>query len=183
VSSFKIENFEMMKLTIFTPTHNRATLLPRLYESLKKQTDKNFEWLIIDDGSNDDTPQVVSRFTAENAIEIRYYFQKNHGKHTAINNGVSKTENPAFFIVDSDDMLSENAVAVIREKFEKIKDNDEIAGIACGRVTITDLQKLLFTKKLPQDELICHFFELNYQYHMQSLKLCGEIKNKKNYEN
>ena len=74
----------MQKLfTIFTPTYNRAHTLPRLYNSLKNQSNKNFIWLIVDDGSNDETKTLVQGFVNEKIIEIRYIFQTNKGKHHA----------------------------------------------------------------------------------------------------
>ena len=86
-----------MLITIFTPTYNRAHLLPRLYESLCKQsvldTDLSpFEWLIVDDGSVDNTEEVVQGFIAEQTIPIRYFKKPNGGKHTAINLGAKEAE-------------------------------------------------------------------------------------------
>ena len=76
------------EITVFTPTFNRAHLLHQCYESLLKQTYKNFEWLIVDDGSSDNTKETVEHFITENKIKIRYFFKRNGGKHTAVNFGV-----------------------------------------------------------------------------------------------
>ena len=73
-----------MKFTVFTPTFNRAKTIVKLYESLKKQNFKDFEWVIVDDGSKDDTALVVNNFIQDKILNIRYYKKINGGKHTAI---------------------------------------------------------------------------------------------------
>ena len=102
-----------MKLTILTPTYNRGYILRRLYESLISQTDKEFEWLIIDDGSNDNTEILVDDFIKCNEIKIRYIKQSNGGKHRALNTGISVIDSELTFIVDSDDYLLPYAVEEI----------------------------------------------------------------------
>lgn len=99
-----------MSITVLTPTYNRAHLLTRLYNSLKSQINTNFEWVIIDDGSNDNTKEIVDSFIKENIIIIRYFFKNNGGKHTAINYGVGKIDSKYTFIVDSDDWLTSDAI-------------------------------------------------------------------------
>lgn len=118
-----------MFITIFTPTYNRADLLKRVYDSLLLQGNPNFEWLIVDDGSIDNTKEVVEQFTDEDKIIVRYFYKSNGGKHTAINYGVQKAKGDLFFIVDSDDFLTTNAVQLKWEAWQKIKNNDKIAGI------------------------------------------------------
>lgn len=126
-------------ITVFTPTYNRAKLLPRLYESLKTQTNKNFEWLIVDDGSIDGTENLISNYINENAISIRYYKQENSGKHIAINKGLDKANGKYFFIVDSDDYLTNDSIQKIFEWFEKV--DDKIAGVV-GRKCYSNLDKI-----------------------------------------
>ena len=99
-----------MFITVFTPTYNRGYLLPRLFSSLRNQSFKDIEWLIVDDGSTDNTHDVVMAFIEENIIPIRYVFKRNGGKHQAINEGVKHAKGELFFIVDSDDMLPTNAL-------------------------------------------------------------------------
>ena len=72
-------------VTVVTCTYNRSKLIGSLYDSLLKQTDKNFKWLVIDDGSSDDTCQLIDKFIDENQIEIDYIYKTNGGKHTALN--------------------------------------------------------------------------------------------------
>lgn len=101
-------------LTIFTPTYNRADKLPRLYESLRTQTAKDFEWLIVDDGSTDETKMITEQFPA------RYVYKENGGKHTAYNLGLELARGDWFFCVDSDDYLTPTAVADILEATKKL---------------------------------------------------------------
>ena len=99
-----------MTLTLFTPTYNRASMLPRLYESLRSQTCYDFEWLIIDDGSVDDTAGVVQSFAGEGTFPVRYQYKENGGKHTAYNLALELAGGKLFFCVDSDDYLAPDAV-------------------------------------------------------------------------
>jgi glycosyltransferase involved in cell wall biosynthesis len=96
--------------TVFTPTYNRARTLPRVYESLLPQTYRDFEWLIVDDGSSDDTKQLVESWQAESKFSIRYVYQRNQGKHTAFNRGVQEAQGELFLTVDSDDAFVPNAL-------------------------------------------------------------------------
>lgn len=75
----------MAKITVFTPTYNRENTLSRVFDSLKSQTYRDFEWIIVDDGSTDNTKAVVEKFMQAASFEIKYYYQKNSGKHVAIN--------------------------------------------------------------------------------------------------
>ncbi|AZB33867.1 glycosyltransferase family 2 protein [Chryseobacterium bernardetii] len=120
-------------VTIFTPTYNRAELLSKLYNSLVKQTNKNFEWVIVDDGSIDNTSEIVKEFISEQKIKINYYKQKNSGKHIAINKGVEIAQGELFFIVDSDDYILPHAVGFILDKYEKIKDDQSVGGLSARR--------------------------------------------------
>lgn len=123
-----------MKITIFTPSFNRAYILPQLYKSLCNQSHKDFEWLIIDDGSTDDTESLIATFQKECKIEIVYLKSENKGKHRAINKGVELARGELFFIVDSDDSLSEGALEIISKHFENIRDDRSFAGVSGLRV-------------------------------------------------
>ena len=122
-----------MIITVFTPTYNRAHLLIRLYQSLTCQTFTDFEWLLIDDGSADNTGNVVQGFIAENIISIRFHQCPNGGKHRAINHGVQEARGELFFIVDSDDWLPEDALETIAKFYETIKDDKYFAGVSGHR--------------------------------------------------
>lgn len=122
-------------LTVFTPTYNRAYILPQLYESLLRQTNKDFEWLIVDDGSTDDTEEVVKRFINESRINLRYIKQQNGGKHRAINRGVTEALGEFFFIVDSDDYLKPQCVEFYLRYLDLIKNDEDYAGISGRRLS------------------------------------------------
>ncbi len=115
--------------TVFTPTYNRARLLKRLYESLKEQSDKDFEWIIVDDGSKDNTEEVVQGFIKEKSIPIKYLKKENEGKHIAINVGCDMAEGELFFIVDSDDYIPKEAIEEVKRDWKKYRNNTGIAGL------------------------------------------------------
>lgn len=94
----------MNLITIVTPTYNRKDHLTKLYESLLKQSEFKFNWLIVDDGSNDLTENIVHGFTTDK-FDIKYHYKSNGGKHTAINYALPKISTPLMMIVDSDDIL------------------------------------------------------------------------------
>ena len=100
----------MEQVTIFTATFNREKLLSRLYNSLCSQTNKNFIWLIVDDGSTDKTKEYIKEWINEKKIRIKYYYQENSGKMAAHNYGVKLCKTELFFCVDSDDFLPSTAI-------------------------------------------------------------------------
>jgi len=126
-----------MLITLFTPTYNRAHLLPEIYFSLEAQTSKDFEWVIVDDGSKDDTYNVVNSLLKGKSFPIRYYHKENGGKHTAINMGAKIARGQLLLILDSDDVLPPTAIADIREAFELVKDKNCFAGV-CGYMAHRD---------------------------------------------
>ena len=109
-------------VTIFTPTYNRKTELVKLADSIEKQTDKDFEWIIIDDGSTDGTEKWIGEYKKKSEIKISYYKQKNQGKHIAINCGIDKCSGEWFFCVDSDDTLTKNAIENINAIAKEFND-------------------------------------------------------------
>ncbi|MFD0047946.1 glycosyltransferase family 2 protein [Actinomycetes bacterium NPDC127524] len=117
-------------VTIFTPTYNRAYKLSNLYQSLINQTNKQFEWLVIDDGSNDNTRQLIKEFIKEDKINIVYVHKKNEGKSIAINKAAEYSKTDWIFIVDSDDTLTSDAVDVVIQFCDSVKDQPEFAGVA-----------------------------------------------------
>ena len=118
------------KFTVFTSTYNRAYTLENLYKSLLKQKYTNFEWLIVDDGSQDETKELVEKFLNEKKIKIKYYYQKNSGKHIAINTGVNKASGNLFIIVDSDDYLTDDALETIDYYVKSLSKDIKYAGVA-----------------------------------------------------
>lgn len=118
----------MQQLTVFTPTYNRAELLPRAYAALLRQTNKDFVWLIVDDGSTDDTENLVKLWQQENKIVIFYFKKENGGLHTAYNLGIEKTDTELFVCIDSDDYMPDDAVDGIL-KLWNFKKSPNLAGI------------------------------------------------------
>lgn len=117
----------MEPLTIITPTYNRADLIVNLYSSLENQTNKHFCWMIVDDGSTDDTFDIVSRLKGNSSFEIIYLQKTNGGKHTALNFGIKEINTELTFIVDSDDTLTEDAVQNIIAIHGKYKNQNKIS--------------------------------------------------------
>lgn len=122
-------NNNLVILTVFTPVYNRAHTLPRTYESLLKQECKDFIWLIIDDGSTDNTSELVRLWQrAENGFEIQYIYKQNGGMHTAHNTAYENIHTELNMCIDSDDCIGENAVKLILEKWKNVRD-EGYAGI------------------------------------------------------
>ena len=121
------------KITVFTPTYNRAYILKNLYESLMLQTVQKFEWLIVDDGSTDETADLVATWLKENKISIRYLKQRNGGKQRAHNKGVEECKTELFVCVDSDDYIAECSIESILKTWKNIKNDDKLAGIIALR--------------------------------------------------
>lgn len=124
---------QKIKVSVFTPTYNRKDTLKRLYESLCQQTVKDFEWIVVDDGSTDGTELLIQDIVQKkNGFDCIYRKQNNSGKHAAINRGVALARGEYFFIVDSDDYVSSNAIERIIDIFKTIN-MQEFAGI-CGNI-------------------------------------------------
>ena len=119
----------MVSLTVFTPAYNRIQTLPRTYESLVRQDCKDFIWLIVDDGSIDQTKELVQKWQTEDAgFEIRYIYKPNGGMHTAHNTAYENIDTELNVCIDSDDCLADGAVRKILQTWEKVK-NKGYAGI------------------------------------------------------
>jgi glycosyltransferase involved in cell wall biosynthesis len=118
-------------LTVFTPTYNRAHTLPRVFESLIRQSSYDFCWLVVDDGSTDETGTLVARWKSTAPFAIEYAYQPNQGKHNAHNAAVRRARTPLFMILDSDDELLPEAVTVIVSAWRAMSpaERDNTAGI------------------------------------------------------
>lgn len=133
-------------VTVFTPTYNRAYILGDLYHSLQRQTCMDFEWLIVDDGSADDTKALVASWQGEeNPFPIRYVYQENGGKCRAINRGLKEADGRLFFTVDSDDYLTDDAIEkVIRWDGELPADGHFCGYVGNRGITPTQTPNRLF---------------------------------------
>jgi glycosyltransferase involved in cell wall biosynthesis len=116
-------------LTIFTPTFNRAHLLPRLYESLRRQSAEDFCWLIVDDGSSDDTRELVRRWMVEGVVPIDYVFKTNGGMHTAHNVAYGLIQTEINICIDSDDEVPADAVEKIIASWRDVAHDPTVCGL------------------------------------------------------
>lgn len=123
-----------MRITVFTPAYNRGYIIENLYHSLRRQTFLDFEWVVVDDGSIDNTQTLFARLCAEeNTFPIRYVKTVNGGKHRAINKGMEMAAGELFFIVDSDDYITDDALEWIDRVERSIPESEKAAfGGVCG---------------------------------------------------
>lgn len=141
----------MPTLTVFTPTYNRKKLLGRCYESMKRQTLKDFLWLIVDDGSSDDTESIVAEWQkADNGFEIQYIYQENGGLHTGYNTAIAHAETELCICIDSDDYMPDDCVERII-RFWRKNGSDQVAGIVGLDY---DLQGNCIADPLPEQKTI-----------------------------
>ena len=115
-------------VTVLTTVYNRKDELIRLFSSLQNQSIKQFDWLIVDDGSTDELRTTVSKFAEESEFIINYLYKENGGKHTALNYSYEYITTPLTIIVDSDDMLTSNAIETIIDTYKKNKEETGICG-------------------------------------------------------
>lgn len=152
-------------ITIVTPSYNRAHTLPLLYQSLQKQNIKNFVWLIVDDGSCDDTEKVVGQFITQ-GYELQYVKKENGGKHTALNVAFSLVETELTFIVDSDDVLLPNATLLIEKDWKKYSSFN-----LCGISYLRGYDEMHPIGDLfPDESTIDNFINLRFNRHINGDK-------------
>lgn len=132
------------KIAILTPTYNRSKELRRLFETLREQTCPNFEWYIVDDGSTDNTADLVADFKSVAPFRIFYLRKDNGGKHTAINLAMQYVDCELTFIVDSDDWLPPTSIQSILDAFRRIPDAKGVCGIS-------------FLKEMHNADVMCRF--------------------------
>lgn len=123
-----MKSSKISTLTIFTPTFNRANYLGRLYNSLLVQKCKDFEWLVIDDGSTDGTEELIRGFIQEGKIKIRYIYKENGGLYTGYNTAYANIESELSVCIDSDDFMPSDAVEIILDQWRE-RGSDSYAGI------------------------------------------------------
>ncbi len=159
-----------MKLSILTATYNREKLLPNLYESIKKNIKSNLkcEWIVLDDGSTDNTKALIEKYQEENIIDIKYKYQKNSGKMVAINEAVKLSEGELIVECDSDDYFTENAFEIINKYAEKVIKNEKLYGMILLKV---DTKGKVSGNKFKQNEIISTMFDLYFREDIQGEKI------------
>lgn len=146
----------MKTLTVFTPAYNRAHTIGRTYESLCRQTCKDFEWLVIDDGSSDNTRELVEQWMVlDNGFEIKYVWKENGGLHTGYNKAIELAETEICVCIDSDDWMPDDAVDIIVSYWERHR-NEVIAGFV-GKDFLADGTQM--GEDFPEDGIM-HLVEL-----------------------
>ena len=138
----------MKYITVFTPTFNRGHTLSRVYESLKTQSFKDFEWIIVDDGSTDNTKQIVDIWKRDSPFfSIRYFYQENQGKHVATNVAVKNADGKMFITLDSDDGCKPNSFRILVNTWESISESNRqlFKGVSCRCCSINDPETILGT--------------------------------------
>lgn len=156
--------------TVFTPTYNRADLLPRAYDSLKSQTFRDFEWVIVDDGSTDGTDEVVQEWIKDSPFLTHYTWQSNRGKAVAVNRGVERAQGYFFTILDSDDWFVPRALERFLYHWKSISDEERpgfsgVVGLYAypsGRIVGTEF---------PQDVLDSDTIEIRVRYRVKGDKV------------
>ena len=122
-------NTQSVAITVCTPTFNRGKYLRRIYESLLRQEFPRFEWLIIDDGSTDDTRTIVEEFLIDPSFSIKYIYQANSGKHIAVNQALDTAVGELFIILDSDDLPSEDMLQVVYSEWSMVEKKSSLSGM------------------------------------------------------
>lgn len=156
-------------ITIFTPTYNRKKELYDLYDSLVNQSYKDFEWLVVDDGSNDDTNVEIKKWINEGRININYIYKDNGGKMSAVNMAHKLAKGEIFITVDSDDILVNDILKTVVEDFETIKNDQSIAGIVYQCAYKNKSQEVIAIN-LPRNGTICTYNELHTKYNVRGDK-------------
>ncbi len=164
-----MKNSYQHTFTVFTPTYNRAHTLSRVYESLRNQTYKNFEWLIVDDGSTDNTKELVDKWREEGHLVIGYYFQQNQGKHIAFDWAVHLAKGELFLPLDSDDACVPEAL----ERFNYHWDNipQEVRGDFSGVCALClDHRGRLVGDRFPHDSTDASSLDIVFKYKIKGEK-------------
>ncbi len=155
--------------TVFTPSYNRASTLHRVYESLQAQTYRNFEWLIVDDGSKDNTREVVEQWQQENLFPIRYVYQENGHKHIAFGRGVKEADGELFLTLDSDDYCEPNALERFKYHWDAIPQDqkESFSAVTCLCKTVDGE---IVGSRFPFEPTDSDSIEINYRYKVEGEK-------------
>lgn len=155
--------------TVFTPTYNRAHTLDRVYRSLQAQTLRDFEWLIVDDGSTDGTRALVEGWAAEADFSVRYEYQENRGKHIASNRGIALARGELFITADSDDEFVPNALETFQRIWSTIPEAERL-GFAGAAGLCVDQAGRPVGDRFPVSPLDSNHLEKKYRYKVKGEK-------------
>ncbi len=155
------------RVTILTATYNRSHLLKRLYLSIISQSYKDIEWLVIDDGSTDDTEDLIQQLILEKAIEIKYYKQSNKGKHIALNYGFNLNNNSLLIIIDSDDEFTPYGLGALIACWKCQKEKSSVAAIVGNDI---NRDGKIIGKRLRKESLKCTYRDFVQKYRISGDK-------------
>ncbi len=158
-----------LPVTVLTPTFNRATLLPRTYASLVAQTCQDFEWLIVDDGSQDGTGEKVKEWVGQSPFPIRYVWQENRGKHVAVNHGVRLARGQLTLILDSDDWLVPEGIERILHWWNTIPEAERNCFAGVARLCVSPSSSIIGTR-FPRDLMHSDSIEIRVRYRVKGDK-------------
>jgi glycosyltransferase involved in cell wall biosynthesis len=149
------------RLTVLTPTWNRAATLPRLHDTLLRQTFRDFEWLVVDDGSEDETRELVAGWAADDPFPVRYAHQPNQGKHVALNHGAREARGEFCAVIDSDDWYVDEGLERLVRRWGEIPDPAafcEVQGLS------VDQEGRILGDRFPADVFDSDAWEMHYRH-------------------
>lgn len=156
-----------VKITIVTPSYNRAHTLTRVYDSLKKQTFRDFKWIIMDDGSTDNTKEIVDNFKSEGLIAVEYFWNHNQHKFITVFEGIKKVTSQYFMIVDSDDSYPTDSLQILFDEVEQISNQDKYISVM-GLSQYTDGK--IVGNQYPNNGFDGSIFDMRYKYKVRGDK-------------
>lgn len=155
--------------TVFTATYNRANTLSRVYNGLRLQSFRDFEWLIVDDGSTDDTKVLIEQWRSESDFPIRYFWQENRGKHTAFNRGVREAKGELFLSIDSDDACVSKALERFKHHWDAIPITQR-ENFSAVTALAMDPSGVIVGDKFPKDMIDSDSLEIYYRFKIRGDK-------------
>ncbi len=172
-----------MYYTICIPVYNRVTTIFRTLDSLKRQTFKDFEVILVDDGSTDYLKEAISDWTSQNYLNLIYIYKENGGKHTAINVGIENAQGQFFIILDSDDWLADNALECLHSLCEKISMDETYSGVMARCINSVDGKMIgdKFLKEPMISSYVDFHFVLAHQIRLGDCLECNKTNILKQY--
>ena len=148
--------------TVCIPTYNRKEKLKLTLQSLERQSYKDFEVIVVDDGSIDNTKNFISEYIKNTPLNLRYIYKSNGGKHTALNIGIESAGSKYFIILDSDDIFTDNCLQYFFDKTIAIDSNEKFCGIICRCAEIKDDNAILIGEKFPKENWITSYIDFHF---------------------